>query len=249
MIYVDLFQIQQGAFEWRYTSGKASYSFDGQIYNPATIGRGNLTATEEIQKSTLEISIDFQEEAAQAILKNVGNLSTFLTVQRSINGFVNVWFKGKLGGVQTSGTKLTLSFVSIYSSLKRQGVRRICSRTCTHSLYDTSCKVNPSSHETTASVQSFTANTVILNTVFADGLYAAGYIQFGLQKRMIRTQVGKVLTIRTAFDGLLVGSTVKIYLGCNHEFETCKTKFANLRNFGGMPYIPIDNPFSGSDSL
>jgi len=39
---------------------------------------------------------------------------------------------------------------------------------------------------------------------------------------------------------------VKIYPGCDRVRATCESKFDNLDNFGGFPWIPTKNPFGGS---
>lgn len=39
---------------------------------------------------------------------------------------------------------------------------------------------------------------------------------------------------------------IYMYAGCNKLNTTCKDKFNNLHNFGGFPYIPVDNPTSRS---
>lgn len=250
MIYIDLYKFAQGVESWRYTSSSGTYSYDSETYAPAVIGRGNIVNTEEVQKNTLEISLDFKNPLAQNLLANVGKVPTLLTMFRSINGVVNVWFKGRLGGIQTNGSKLTMSFVNIFSTLKRQGLRRVCSRECTHALYDAQCQVNPNSHDVVATVSTVSGQVLTLtySGTFVDGFFDTGYLQFGTEKRMIRSQVGNVFTLSKLLT-VAVSDSVTIFPGCDHSFATCHSKFGNKARFGGLPYIPADNPFSGSDSL
>jgi uncharacterized phage protein (TIGR02218 family) len=35
------------------------------------------------------------------------------------------------------------------------------------------------------------------------------------------------------------GDTVTLYAGCDRTMATCNSKFNNLANFGGQPFIPI----------
>ncbi len=35
-----------------------------------------------------------------------------------------------------------------------------------------------------------------------------------------------------------VGDTYSVYPGCDKNWETCKTKFDNMMNFRGEPFIP-----------
>lgn len=261
MIYIDLYKFTQGVESWRYTSSSGTYSYDSETYAPAVIGRGNIVNTEEVQKNTLEIGLDFKNPLAQNLLANVGKIPTLLTMFRSINGVVNVWFKGRLGGIQTNGSKLTMSFVNIFSTLKRQGLRRVCSRECTHALYDAQCGVSPNSHDVAATVDGFGGSpvnqSIIALTANSGGIpieqyvpdfFETGYMQFGTEKRMIVKSSGIFITISKPI-GVTIGDSVTIFPGCDHSFATCHSKFGNKVRFGGLPYIPADNPFSGSDSL
>jgi hypothetical protein len=38
--------------------------------------------------------------------------------------------------------------------------------------------------------------------------------------------------------GAMNGDAFTVYLGCDHTQATCTTKFGNLTNFRGFPYIP-----------
>ena len=42
------------------------------------------------------------------------------------------------------------------------------------------------------------------------------------------------------------GLVIRIYPGCDRTKETCQSKFNNLNNYGGFPFIPLKNPFGGS---
>lgn len=41
-----------------------------------------------------------------------------------------------------------------------------------------------------------------------------------------------------------VGSGVQLTAGCDHSTSTCQSRFDNLDNYGGFPFIPTKNPFS-----
>lgn len=56
------------------------------------------------------------------------------------------------------------------------------------------------------------------------------------------------LTLFNQFSSsdLSIGSVVLAYAGCDKSNSTCATKFNNIVNFGGFPYIPNTNPFVGT---
>lgn len=43
-----------------------------------------------------------------------------------------------------------------------------------------------------------------------------------------------------------VGTKLSLYAGCDKLNTTCNQKFSNILNFGGFPFIPNDNPFTGT---
>ena len=45
--------------------------------------------------------------------------------------------------------------------------------------------------------------------------------------------------------GLKAGDAFEAYPGCDHTLATCAAKFGNQLNYGGFPYIPVKNPFTG----
>jgi len=40
---------------------------------------------------------------------------------------------------------------------------------------------------------------------------------------------------------VLAGERVVVTAGCDKQFGTCRTKFANARNFRGFPHMPGDD--------
>ena len=65
-------------------------------------------------------------------------------------------------------------------------------------------------------------------------------------RRAIRSQTGAVVAVAFPLPGLAATDTVNLYPGCDHTLATCESKFSNRLNYGGMPYFPDKNPFSGT---
>jgi len=68
-------------------------------------------------------------------------------------------------------------------------------------------------------------------------------------RRSIVAHSGANLTLTRPVPEFAVGSQIRLYPGCDHTKGTCNTKFNNLDNFGGFPWIPIRNPFDGNSIL
>lgn len=56
---------------------------------------------------------------------------------------------------------------------------------------------------------------------------------------------GTTIKIARAVSALAVGDSFTARAGCDWARTTCRTKFSNELNYGGQPYLPDKNPFSG----
>lgn len=251
MIIVDLYKFQQGATTWLYTSSKGVYTYNSEIYSPAAIDRGNLVSSSDVSKNQMNVAVDFQSELGQNLLVSVGNVSTTLTLFRSINGVVSTAFKGRLAAIQPDKNVLNLSFVSVFALMRRQGIRRPVSRSCPFALYGNECGLDPNDFSTSASVVSISGTTLVLSFAgtFANGYFDAGFVQFGSEKRMIRLHQGASFTLSRTFTSIAISDSVTIFPGCSHSHLICQEKFTNQERFGGLPYIPLENPFSSTDAI
>ena len=118
---------------------------------------------------------------------------------------------------------------------------------CNRILYDPGCGVARAAFKVTG-VLSSVAGAVIRAPEFAakpDGWFAAGYVELGVERRMILDHTGDTLTLRTAMPSLHVGVSLAAYAGCMRDSGTCNAKFNNGARFFGFEWIPTRNPFDG----
>jgi hypothetical protein len=85
-----------------------------------------------------------------------------------------------------------------------------------------------------------------------DGYYSGGMIEIGSVLKYIIASQGATLTLMQPL-GVNIdsnGSAATLYPGCAHNLSDCQTKFNNLLNYGGFPWIPGDrnNPFGNGIS-
>jgi uncharacterized phage protein (TIGR02218 family) len=91
----------------------------------------------------------------------------------------------------------------------------------------------PNGWWTTGYIQIPSTNEVRMITYHGDDIQGSFPIGFGYNR----------ITLLTAINGLKAGDTVNIISGCFRDLETCNTKYGNVVNFGGFPFIPLNNPF------
>ncbi|WP_303678184.1 phage BR0599 family protein [Ralstonia mannitolilytica] len=75
--------------------------------------------------------------------------------------------------------------------------------------------------------------------------FVGGRLMSAGAQRMIVASSGGAVTLSAPIPGLKAGDAFEAYPGCDHTLTTCAAKFGNQLNYGGFPFIPVKNPFTG----
>ena len=268
MSYNELYRFTFGGDVYTYTSADADITYAGEVYTAEPIGRGQRESKRELSKATLEVRLDVQNVIAQDLLARITEqlLGLTLYVQNDASTFV-AW-KGRLSNLKPNGNTVTLSFESVFTSLRRPGLRARYQKNCRYVLYHNGCNVDPETVASTPEEPTSATTNVIVTAAAglqADGYYVGGMIrEGGGLYGFIVGHVGTTITLQRPLDrlnqdvagldygygnnyGNLYGSpSVTLFPGCDHSRATCLAKFANLNNFGGFPWIPTRSPMNGS---
>lgn len=116
---------------------------------------------------------------------------------------------------------------------------------CTNTLFDARCALNKASFAENNTVQGgSTVNKLISLSAKADGFYDNGQIVFtsGANNGLVKA-VRAYLSQQFFFNSPLpfapsAGDLFTAYPGCDKTQATCTTKFSNLANFEGFPFVP-----------
>lgn len=261
----ELYRFVEGSSVWTVTSADSSEVYNGETYVPVTIGRSEAESKNELSRANLQITVDPDNDMGRRWLKNILDEVVSLTLFSKDGADVVVAWKGRLSSVKLERTAITLIFESVFTSLRRFGLRGKYQRSCPHVLYGRGCNLNKDDFAVNGAIT--TINGVKITALAAalqpDGFYNAGMIEGpDGALRFVVQHVGTQLTLIRPLDslgeglansgyghgyGLAYGQfTANIYPGCDRTKETCSSKFANLNNYGGFPFIPLDNPMAGS---
>lgn len=250
---VELYRFSQGTRKWLYTSADAAFVHAGETYTPYPLKRSNFRQTQELAKSGLEINATrdlplIVDTIASPLLGVVG-----LTVYRRHRSDAEVtqWWKGRVEGVRFEGGQATVSCVPIGTSLRRIGLRRPAQRMCPHALYDTGCNVSAAAFGASGTLLSWTGANVTAS-VFAtqpNGWWVGGKIELDGVLRFVVGHASDTLTLTSGVPGLAQNAGFTVYPGCDHLANTCNVKFGNILNYGGAPWFPIKNPFTGDSAF
>ena len=111
-------------------------------------------------------------------------------------------------------------------------------------------------HMALGEVTGFTDNATFTATLTNTGTYGDDYFNYGklLFKSGLNDEIHMevkdfiedlgdptnqqfILFLPMSFN-IAIGDTFQVFAGCDKKLETCKTKFVNIENFQGFPYVP-----------
>jgi uncharacterized phage protein (TIGR02218 family) len=266
-----LYQFVEGDQVWRFTSRAADWSSaasEGETisWEAATISHGDVVQTSEIERGRLELTWPLSHLFARRFLAPLGNTPVTLTIFRGheqVLGETVAHWKGRVVGAEVEGVRILLNCESVFSTLRRAGVRAKYQRLCRHALYGRGCGLDIGFHWQTGTVTGASGNALTIPEAAGqpDGWFRGGVLRFGVQLGFITGHVGTTLTISRPMPevaealaapeldpetGDPLPVVADIAPGCDLRAATCAAKFGNLANFGGFPEIPGRNPFGGS---
>lgn len=256
---IELYRFAYGTSRYLYTSGDVPYTYNSEVYPPGRMSRGSIESSSEMNRLRLELTVPRDLPVAGLFLAGIpGVVSlTVFRVHRADTGndteTIVVW-KGRVASVEWHDIDSKITCEPIYSSLLRSGLREMYQKLCRHTLYRAGCSrgVGAPSEADPAFYNDVTVLTAIGNVITVapmlrpDGYYVGGYVKFGdNDMRMVRGHTGQTLTLLTPIYAMQPGDTIRVFAGCDHALATCRSKFNNLHNFGGFPWIPSKNPFHG----
>lgn len=257
MRVIELFRFVEGTNIETQTSGDADIEYNLETYVARSIGRSQAQSKNELSRANIDISMALDNPLAQRHLASPVDSVVTLTIFQQTEVGTNVFWKGRLSSVKATNKAVTLTFESIFTSLRRPGLRARYQKSCRHALYAKGCNVDPELHAVVGYIDNVAGNQV---TVPGLDAYPPGRFRGGMIRapdgvvRFITDHSGNTVTLSRPFQTLIdlfitngPGVVeVKVYPGCRHNMEDCDTIFGNLPNYGGFPWIPNKNPMGGS---
>jgi uncharacterized phage protein (TIGR02218 family) len=216
------------------------------------ISRNAVEATSEVARLALEIrcsrSLPVLDLFAVAPPEDI----VLITLRRlhAGDGEAVVMWMGRILNVTLNNAAAEIHCESVYTSLKRTGLRRLYQKSCPHVVYGSGCGLTRATYKATKTVSTVSGTTITVSSIgVADAYYAGGYLEWTssgvVHRRAIRSQTGGSIEISFPIPGIAAAASVDLYPGCEHTLSTCTSKFANSDNYGGMPFFPTKNPFGG----
>jgi len=236
-----------------FTDHDAPVSFDSVTY-AATTG---FTASEV--QSTLGLAVDNLTVmgALSSEALNENDLAAGLYDNASIEIWRVNWSapdqrvlmrKGSLGEVRRGKTGFTAEVRGL-SHVLNQPVGRVYGHSCDADLGDARCKVALApAAGTVAGVTDARRFAVSGLSAYGDGWFTGGKLTFTgganegrameVKRHAASANAVSIELWQAMSEPIMAGDAFSIAPGCDKQFATCKSKFANTANFRGFPYMP-----------
>lgn len=262
-----LFKFNYTSVSWRFCTldgGVTSYVHLAEDYTPTSITRSKIDITEEMPRSNVDITVPKTNPLALLFIAGPPEGVITTTIYRLHLGDADqeyiVEFKGRVLSCSfddENGTAM-LTCEPIFTSLRRPGILKTYDPQCVHALYMGGCRLRKEDWQIPASVLDVTGTQVIVQQAgnYPDNHFKGGPFECGAVKRVISEHAGVVLTLMHPVPQSLIGQPCKIAPGCDHtrgddgcsKFKTIDQPQGNGINYGGEPWLPEKNPFTG-DSI
>jgi uncharacterized phage protein (TIGR02218 family) len=162
-----------------------------------------------------------------------------------------VLFKGRVAQIDSIGR--TSAQVTVASDLVLLDIdmpRNCYQANCQHVLYDAGCSVVVGTYSTTGNIGAGSTQTQIL-WASATSAYQQGTVTF-----TSGANTGATATIKSAGSGWLqlayplsvapaAGDVFSASYGCDRTMATCQSRFNNLSQFRGFPFVPPPQIMTG----
>lgn len=229
---------------------------------PLKFQRGNTKTSVGLQTDSFDVTIFANPDDSAANVQGVsleefiraGGLDgatlqidrVFMPTWGDTSGGAVVWFYGLVSDTQPGRTKNIITVKDLTERLNLQWPRNVYQPPCIHTLYDAGCTLLKASFLVSGTVASgATVRSMPSNLTQAADYFALGFIimtsgALNGQKRFIKSYTGGAFTFAFPMASApAAGDTFSAYPGCDKTQATCTTKFSNLANFRGFPYVPI----------
>ena len=265
-----LYLFSEGATQWRFTSravdwtspaGAISGEATDLIWTASALSHGPVVQSSDPRRVDLSLTFPISDPFARRYLGPRNRAVTTLTIFRGheqVPMEVVAHWKGRIVSARTEGPRIILRCESLFTAMRREGVRAKYQRLCRHALYAGGCRLDIEAFFVigTGTARSGLQITVSEAAPQPNGWYRGGVLRHNGLLGFITGHTGDTVTLagrmpdlEAAIDDPNITPAIEIAPGCDLCRNTCNAKFSNLLSFGGFPDIPGRNPFGGSSII
>ena len=254
---VELYKLTEGnTVRATITSAVEQVVFAGDTYTPTAVKRSKIISRPDLLQNKVTLQMSVHDMLGLDMLAEVNNnLSHKLTIYRGETNFEQIW-AGSLTQQSCSGEVAQLVYGGGGIALRQLGDRRPFQRRCPFILYDSlTCRATPQIATARVSAINSTRDVLLVSGISSAtvGYYTGGvlcpssiYSPDNADNSFISShnKTANYDQIRLSTPvSVSVGDSISLLAGCDRTWQTCYGKFNNIINFGGFPYLPLENPY------
>ena len=259
----ELYEFIRGLESWRFTSADEDKTINGSTYSSIPMQRNSIEQSQSVSRSPLTLNMtkdnNLVTQYIEAPPAGIINLTIRKLHEDQTDSPIIIWI-GRVINVRFTDKFSEVRCEPLITSLNRQTLRRLYQAQCPHVLYGPQCALDANSFKVDTTIDSINPvnnleiTAAALNQVDVDW-WAGGYIDFtnsagNTERRFITTSTATptVITISLGSADLVPGKAFTAFFGCDHSTAICLSKFNNIDNYGGYPFMPINgkNPFGST---
>ena len=237
----------------RFTNHDQPITVDGETFQPSSSFSGSAVSSKSgLSVDNLNVlaivSDDITEDDLMAGEYDDAEVILYLAQWTDVNAGLWPLKRGYIGEVKTMGQQFEAELRGLSERIQRtQGL--IYTIECTAILGDARCTKDLTAFTHTATVTSTKSDD---RTFRCDVVQPVRYFQYGTceftsgpndgrRVEVLGHQSGGLITLLERMPyPIIEGTTVQLVAGCDKLAATCRTKFSNLLNFRGFPFMPTE---------
>lgn len=221
-----------------------------------------------MSKSNVEVTLNLAHPMSQKFVKTIVDRTLFLTIFEKTGASVKTIWKGRLTTPKPKNNEVAFTFESVFTSMRRPGLRARFQKTCRHPHYEKGCNLDKELFKIPGTIVGVVDNVVQVTEagLYPDGWFLGGMVRTGFQSYgYVIDHTGEFLTLQIPMSDIgdslansgygenygnyMGGPGLVMFPGCDRLRQTCLTKFDNLNNNGSFPWLPSRNPMDGSSII
>lgn len=239
----------------RYTDAEKPILYSDGEYEPIPINRGTIVQSGTLDKSAVEFTVPTSSAISQLYLAGAPSSVVLVTIRQGHTDdgdkeFPVSWV-GRINVVIRDPDKTKIQCEPFQTALKRAGLRRNYQATCPHALFSSGCGASKAAVTVDVVPDGIGNSGLTLpsgwNGSLAIEKYLGGMLSYtgliGVEYLSIIAVTETWCKTNRNIIGLTAGATVQITAGCDKMMATCRDVHDNILNYGGQPWIPVENPF------
>lgn len=254
-------EVYSAAYCWRidrtdgvsfgFTSHDQDLTFDGVTYEAATgftptaVDTSDSLSVDNLDVDGVLTSDRITENELAGGVYDFAKVTIYLVNWKNLDDPKFILRRGTIGRLRYGKTGFTAEIRGLTEAYQ-QKAGEVYQKTCRATLGDEKCKINLADYTTTGMVTAVNSDTEFTtNVIAADGAYDYGYVRWTSGDNLNTSVEVKTYTEDGTIEVYLptvwrpqVGDTFTLVAGCDRNLSTCVSRFNNLLNFRGEPYVP-----------